>query len=216
MSTLTDGGRAKPDGDQMRRYGRLGGVLFLAGSLATLPSSLLLDPWPGSEILFLTALGAVTGLVCMRLPWQRFPEWSLHLLIAVGSVEVALVTGFVDPSYRALYFIVFVFAALVLPTRQDVVAQLLLILALLLNPLTHDADSQERLRLALLVTPALLITGGTVRYLKETLERREAANRAFARQTIELAIRLRRQPDPEDRRRAAEVAELERAVERLR
>jgi hypothetical protein len=61
-----------------------------------------------------------------------------------------------------------------------------------------------------------VIVAGAVRYMRETVEARERASRAFAREAIELAIRLRRGTPGVEGERAAELADLERAVERLR
>jgi hypothetical protein len=201
---------------QQLGYGRLGALLFGAATLSTLPAAFLLEPVPGGDIALVTGMGVVTGLVCWIVPWQRMPSWSLDLLTTVGTLEVLLVSHAVDGSYRLLYALVVVFAALALPTRARVVAQVAIVLLALAEPVTHDVGAREHANTALLFAPVLVIVAGTVRYLRETLETRDRASRAFAREAIELAIRLRRGTPGGEQQRSAELADLERAIERLR
>lgn len=200
----------------MMRYGRLASLLFVAGAIMTLPSAFLLDPVPGFEIVFITGLALVSGAVCWVLPWDRLPGWALDTLCTVGTLEIALVCGIVDGDYRVLYFVVVAFAAFALPSRARVAAQLALIVVALAQPLEADPFGRESVRIALLWAPVAIIVATAVRFLRETLERREQASRAFAREAIELAIRLRRGTSGREDERAAELADLERAVERLR
>ena len=203
--------------EQRTRYGRLAALLFGAGALTTLPASVLLEPVPGPEILLITALGVASAIVCWHLPWERLPGWSLDAVTAAGTLEVLIVCHVVDDTYRLLYFVVVAFAALVLPTRERVLIQLVLVVLALVEPTTHDDGlGREHARIALLFAPVILIVAGTVRYLRETLESRERASRAFAREAIELAIRLRSGTPARDRQHAHDLVELEKAVERLR
>jgi hypothetical protein len=209
-------GTAARERNQQRRYGRLGGLLFGAAALSTLPAALLLEPVPGADILLVTVLGVSSGIICWFVPWERMPNWSLDVLTTVGTLEVLLACHVVDATYRLLYALVVVFAALALPTRGRVVAQVVIVLLALAEPVTHDAGAREHARVALLFAPVLVIVAAAVRYLRETLEMRDRASRAFAREAIELAIRLRRGTPGGEHRRSAELADLERAVERLR
>jgi hypothetical protein len=202
--------------DQRRRYGRLGAVLFAAGALGTLPAAFLLEPVPGAEILLVTALGGVSAIVCWFLPWTRLPGWTFDALAVAGTLEILLVCHVVDETYRVLYFVVVVFAALALPTRQRVAAQFGVVVLALAEPITHETGGQEHARILLLYTPALVTVTIAVRYLRETLEQRERSSRAFAREAIQLAIRLRRGTAGRELERNADLEELERAVEELR
>jgi len=202
--------------EQQRRYGRLGALLFAAGAIGTLPAAFLLEPVPGAEVLLVTALGLTSGLICWFLPWARMPNWSIDLLATAGTLEVLLVAHLVDETYRVLYFAVVVFAALALPTRRRVAIQFGLVVLALAEPITHETGGREHARILLLFTPALVIVAVAVRYLRETLEQRERASQAFAREAIQLAIRLRRGTSGREAERAADLAELERAVEKLR
>jgi len=204
------------DRGQQGGYGRLGALLFGAGALTTLPAAFLLEPVPGSDIALVTVLGVASGIICWFVPWERMPSWSLDVLTTVGTLEVLLACHVVDATYRVLYALVVVFAALALPTRGRVVAQVVIVLLALAEPVTHDVGSREHARVALLFAPVLAIVAAAVRYLRETLEMRDRASRAFAREAIELAIRLRRGIPGGEHRRSAELADLERAVDRLR
>jgi len=201
---------------QQRQYGRLAALFFGAGSLATLPAGLLLEPVPGTELLLGTLMGLVSAVVCWFIPWERLPDWSLDVLTAAGTLEVLLVCNLIDESYRLLYALIVAFAALALPTRGRVVIQVAIVFAALFEPVVHEEGARESARMALLFAPVLAIVAGAMRYLRETLETRDRASRRFAREAIELAIRLRRGTPGGEHRRSAELAELERAVERLR
>lgn len=210
---MTDG-EAPLERESSARYGRVAGLLFITGALATMPAALLLDPFPGVEILLVTALGVVSGAACLWLPWERMPPWCLDALAAAGTAEILLVCYVVDETYRLLYFVVAVWAAVALPSRARVGAQIGLIVTALVVPVVYEADASEQLRIALLSAPVVVIVTAAVRYLAESLERRERASRAFAREAITLAIRLRR-GTPGGEERQAELADLKRALERL-
>lgn len=203
------------DRESAARYGRVAGLLFVTGALATLPAAFLLDPFPGVEILLVTALGVISGAVCLALPWERMPSWSLDLLAVAGTAEILLVCTVVDESYRLLYFVVAVWSAVALPTRARVAVQIGLIVIAFLVPVIYEVDASEQLRIALLAAPVVAIIAAAVRYLGEMLDRRERASRAFAREAITLAIRLRRGTPGREEERRAELADLQRALERL-
>jgi hypothetical protein len=203
------------DPQQQVRYGRLAALLFTAGGIGTLPAAFLLENGRGREILLLTVYALVTGAVCWFLPWRRLPGFSLDLVAIVGTLDVLLVSYLVDQSYRVLLFVVVVFAALALPTRPRVVAQVGVVFLALALPIATESDAQEQARILLLWAPCVVIVAAAVRYLRETLERRERASRAFAREAIELAIRLR-PVTPGHEARDRELVDLRRAVDRLR
>jgi hypothetical protein len=201
---------------QQRRYGRVGALLFGAATLGTLPTALLLEPVPGTELLAMAALGLGSAVACWLIPWERLSPWSLDAVGVVGTLEVLLVCHLIDETYRLLYTLPVVFAALALPTRRRVVVQVGLVLLALAEPTLHASGARESARIALLFAPVLVIIACAVRYLRETLEARERSSRAFAREAIELAIRLRRGIPGGEHQRSAELADLERAIERLR
>ncbi len=183
-----------------RRYGRLAGYLFAFGSLSTLPASLLLEPRPPGEVYLMTIVAVLSGLACLRIPWERVPPRWMAWIPAIGTLEIAIVCGLVDPAYSLLYFVVIVYAALALPTRVELALQLAIAGLALVAPVIYDPDSgREHVRIALLELPVLVIVAGAVRYLKELLEVREAADREFASEAIELAQRIRGPIPGEDR-----------------
>jgi hypothetical protein len=204
------------DPEQQRRYGRLAALLFAAGSLGTLPAAFLLDPVPEVAVLLVTALGLASAAVCWSLPWQRLPSWTLDLAATAGTLEIALVCEVVDETYRVLYFVIVAFAALALPSRERMFLQVGVVFLALAVPILTEENDRESARIVLLWAPCFLIVGAAVRYLRETLESRERSSRAFAREAIELAIRLRRGTPGAADERSRELAELEQAIKRLR
>jgi hypothetical protein len=204
------------EGRQQRRYGRVAALLFGAGALGTLPAGLLLEPVPDAELLAGTAIGLASAGACWFIPWGRLSPWALDAVTLAGTLEVLLVCHLIDETYRVLYALPVVFAALALPTRRRVVVQVALVLLAVAEPITHAAGARESARILLLLAPVLVIVACAVRYLRETLESREISSRAFAREAIELAIRLRRGTPGGEHQRSAELADLERAIERLR
>jgi hypothetical protein len=203
------------DARQQRRYGRVGALLFGAASLSAVPSGLLLEPVPGFELIVALALGLASAAACWFIPWERLSTWSLDVVCVAGTLEVLLVCHLIDETYRVLYTLPVVFAALALPTRRRVVVQVAFVLLALTEPILHATGVQDSARIALLFAPVLVIVACAVRYLRETLEARERSSRAFAREAIQLAIRLRRGTPGGEHQRTAELADLERAIDRL-
>ena len=203
------------DARQQRRYGRVGALLFGAASVSAVPAGLLLEPVPGFELIVALILGLASAAACWLIPWERLSSWTLDAVCVVGTLEVLLVCHIIDETYRVLYTLPVVFAALALPTRRRVVVQVALVLLALTEPIVHESGVQEAIRISLLLAPVLVIVACAVRYLRETLEARERASRAFAREAIELAIRLRRGTPGGEHTRSAELSDLERAIDRL-
>ena len=73
---------------ERRRLGRLGAVLFMAGSLTAIPTGLLLEPPPKLIDHVVSAIGFSLGLALIWLPWERVsPAW-LHFFPLAGTIIV--------------------------------------------------------------------------------------------------------------------------------
>jgi hypothetical protein len=106
-------------------------------------------------------------------------------------------------DYAFFYVITATYAALALPHRRQLAVYMALLTAVLLAPLVYDDAFKEQLHHILVTLPVLFISVFAVRYLRETLLARERMYRGFAREAIELALRIRRssaggEPGPDD------------------
>jgi hypothetical protein len=176
-----------------RRYGRLAGALFIVGAVATVPSSLLLEPEPPDAMFVLAGVAVACGVVCLLVPWERLSTAWLHVVPLAATVLVAAAMEIGHLSYGFLLVFVAVFAAYAFPDTRHLVAHLALMSAtLLLAPLYESELAREAVRNALIAVPTLALTAGTVHYINGQLERRERHARALATEAIEISTRLRR------------------------
>ncbi len=163
--------------------GRVAGLLFLAGSLTLVPSTLLLAPRPAMWVYSLTLLGVISGVLCLRLPWGRLsPRW-LEAVPAVATVEVFLVVlalGGDGGLYAPLSVLVAVFAAYALRRRAAITIQVgVLVIALLAAAIAVGAAG-ERLVPVVVSIPILCIAAAVVAHLRERLEAGQDAYRRLA------------------------------------
>lgn len=179
------------DGDERRRLARLAGILLIVGSVTALPAGLLLDPAPEPYEHIVATLGAITGAVIFRLPWERLSSVWLHVLLVLGTLEVLMGVIVFSETYALFYSLVAMYAAYVVRERTALVLYLMFFETVLLAPLVFGGATREEAHVALLVTPVIFITAVVVRYLRETLELREQAYRDFAIEAVGLAERIR-------------------------
>src|SRR5688500_13162928 len=88
--------------------GRIAGVLFMCGAVASFPAGQVLDYAEGRDGIYATNLLALaTGLICLALPWRRLPFWASHVIPPLAAVEVmlAVVVGGEHGSVYAWYFV---------------------------------------------------------------------------------------------------------------
>jgi diguanylate cyclase (GGDEF)-like protein len=166
---------------ERRRYGRVAGMLFILGSLGTVPSLLVREPPIEPTIFLFTLLACASGAICFLIPWERAtPAW-FHALTAAATLEVALVTGLADRAFEWFYVFVAVYAGYVFSSRRAIAAHLALVAAALLAPGVYDPDSANHaLFSGLIGIPSLVIAAVIVAYLRERLEARESAYRGLA------------------------------------
>jgi diguanylate cyclase (GGDEF)-like protein len=178
-------GRLSDEDDRRRTAGRLGGALFCAAAAVSLLSALTFDPRPRTWVFVLMALALAAGLVCLRLPWERFPDPALHLVPLSGTLVVTAAIAGTDGRntiYTWLYVMTVIMVAYSFRSRSVIAAYLVLVCAGSAVPLLDPAAStNETLRNLLVSLPSLAIAAGAVTYLCERLEARRNAYEQLAR-----------------------------------
>ena len=166
--------------------GRLAGVLFAAGSLASVPVNLLFEaPAVEPRAYLITAVGVLSGVICLLIPWDRVAAWWLHLVPVVAALEVVLTMwGVGEHALAYLWFLAFVavFVAFAFDTRRDVTLHLGFVIAAALYPFaTAATDRANTLAATLICVPILLVATGVIVYLRERLT---AANERLSDEAI--------------------------------
>jgi diguanylate cyclase (GGDEF)-like protein len=164
----------------MPRYGLMAAALLIVGGLAAIPNNLL-HHHP-SQTYLLVALAVASGGICLLIPWQRLPRSSLHVVCAVGSIEVLLSVWFGDPIFAWYYVFIVIFAAYAFPTRTEVALQLGFAILLMLAPSVFSYDGDQHPLADLVVqVPSLILAAIVVVALREQLERSREAYRFLSR-----------------------------------
>jgi diguanylate cyclase (GGDEF)-like protein len=165
--------------------GRLAGVLFAAGSLASVPVNLMFQPAVDERAYLITVVGVLSGLICLCIPWDRIGALWLHLVPVVAALEVVLTMWGVGQHAQAyLWFLAFVavFVAFAFDTRRDVALHLAFVIAAAMYPLvTADVDRANVLAGTLICVPILLVATGVIVYLRERLS---AVNTLLAEEAV--------------------------------
>jgi diguanylate cyclase (GGDEF)-like protein len=165
----------------MQRNGRLAGFLFIGGSLAAIPVRLFLDPQPETWTYLFPALGLLSGLVCLAVPWERLTETALHVVAVVAIVQIALGVAFIDQILNYLYFFVAVYVGLAFNSLRVIVGYAGLITAALLAPLVYDDyPARETLLWAVALGPGIVITATVIGWLTNRLEQSRQAYRRLS------------------------------------
>jgi len=179
-----------------RRYGRVAGVLFVVAALATLPAALEFGQSSRVAIYVTTLVAVCSGLICLVLPWERLPSFSLHVIPIVAGLEVSAVIQATDPAGGVLFVLVAVFAAYAFASRAQIAAQLTLIGLFLFAPLLYDPGAHSStIHHALLEFPTIVLVAGLVAYLHERAEAQEETLRRFAGEAIDIAAGMAGDPE---------------------
>ena len=176
---------AASDADRRLLLGRIAGVLFLAGSLTSLPANQMLsDPRPAGWIHLINACGMLAGLACLAVPWRRLGDGCLHALPFVASTLVSLTL--VAMKVHAGVFVPFYMLAAICTgyffRDRRVIAFHLGVLIATFGAVSavnspHDADWLVRV---LVASPSILVAAGVVAWLREGVERTQAELHALA------------------------------------
>jgi diguanylate cyclase (GGDEF)-like protein len=123
----------------------------------------------------ITALGVVSGLICVLIPWDRRSEYAFRAIPAIASVEVAITMWGVETQSEAfVWFLVFVvvWTAYALDERRAIGVNIALALLVAWYPValaTPGADRANEVAETLIAVPILLVAAGVVVFLRERL-----------------------------------------------
>ena len=158
-----------------RAIGRIAGILFSAGGLATVPAYRLMEnPTPPAAVNLLPLLAFLSGILCFAVPWDRLrPAW-FHLVPAAGTAEVAFsvwALGVHGDVVSFFYVFVVVFAALAFRDRLSVAGHVVLASVALAAPMLYMPESaRDNLVRTMVALPTLVVAAAVVVFLRERLE----------------------------------------------
>jgi diguanylate cyclase (GGDEF)-like protein len=162
--------------DQIARRivtGRLAGILFIVGALASIPANLLFrHPQVGVLNHVLVAVALVSGLGCLLAPWERIPEGIFHVVPVMASAEVALTVWAVGPHgpvYEWFFVLVAVFAAYAFESRRAIVAHMSFCTAAAALPFLYREGTVDQIARVGVLMPMLWVATAVVMHLREGL-----------------------------------------------
>lgn len=165
--------------------GRLAGILFIVGALASIPANLLFrHPSVGVLNHALVALALVSGLGCLLAPWERISERVFHAVPVLAVGEVALTVwavGVHGPVYEWFYVLVAVFSAYAFESRRAIVAHMTLCTLAAALPFLYRADTIDQIARVGVMMPMLWVATAVVMHLREGLVARQRELAELAR-----------------------------------
>jgi diguanylate cyclase (GGDEF)-like protein len=165
---------------------RLAGLLFIVGSLSTIPGTFLLEDEFETWMYAFTALGVASGLICFVIPWWRIGESWLQVVPVVAIAEVAVSVAVTHFVFSYLYFFIALYVGLVFPQQRRMAPYLALLLVSLLVPLSYeDEPLGDAMLWALALAPGVVLTAVVVGRLTSGLE---ASREAYRRLSGEDAL----------------------------
>jgi len=156
--------------------GRLAGVLFIVGGLASIPANLMFDTGIGLLNHVMVAIALASGVACLLAPWDRIPEPVFHAVPVLASAEVALTVWAVGPHgpvYEWFFVLVAVFTAYCFESRRAVAAHLSLSTAAAALPLLYRENTVEQLARIGVMMPMLWVATLVVMHLREGMLARQ-------------------------------------------
>ena len=168
-----------------RAIGRIAGILFSAGGLATVPAYRLMeDPTPPAAINLLPLLALLSGILCFMVPWDRLRGSWFHLVPAVAAAEVGFSVWALGPHGNVVsffYVFVVVFAALAFRRRTFVASHVVFASLALAAPIVYMPDhARDNLVRTVVALPTLVVAAAVVVFLRERLELGNEAMRRLA------------------------------------
>jgi diguanylate cyclase (GGDEF)-like protein len=154
--------------------GRLAGMLYLVGSLATVPvHQLWVDGVPDRAYAF-TVLGVISGLITLAIPWGRLGELAFTLIPTIATIEIAgTMWALGSQSEAFVWFLVFivVWTAYALESRLMIALNMGLAITVAWYPvlLSEAGDRPNEIAETLIAVPILLVAAGVVVMLREHL-----------------------------------------------
>ncbi len=153
----------------------MAGVLFLVGSLATIPVHQLWQPGVPDRVHVITALGVLSGALSLFVRWDRLGERWLRAVSPVATVEVAITMWGVGTQSEAfVWFLVFVavWTAYALDERHAIALNVAFVVLVAWYPVwlaAPGADRANETAETLIAVPILLVAAGVVVFLRERL-----------------------------------------------
>lgn len=162
--------------------GRIAGMLFIAGAVASAPANQLLsNPEPGWHMHLINVLALVSGIVCLLVPWERLPDSALHLIPVVATGEIVLTVsalGVHGEVYLWYFVLGAVFTGYAFRRRWQIAMHMAIAGAGFVSTAVFSFGwDQDALVRALVAVPTLWVAAGVVTWLREGLEEREAIAR---------------------------------------
>jgi diguanylate cyclase (GGDEF)-like protein len=130
---------------------RLGGALLIVTAVTSYATALLLGVHTTLAIDALSAVTAITGLVCLRDPSENVDDRWLFAVPLIAVVQVAVDVGLIDYVLTTLFLPIALYVALVFPSPRIAGAYLALIVVALLTPFTYSTGPTRDTALWLLV-----------------------------------------------------------------
>jgi diguanylate cyclase (GGDEF)-like protein len=157
--------------------GRLAGLLFIVGGLASIPANLLFrDPQVGALNHVLVAVAIVSGLGCLLVPWDRVSPKVFHAVPILAAAEVALTVwavGVHGPVYEWFYVLVAVFAAYAFESRRAIAFHMTVFTVLACLPVLYRANTTAEVARMGVLVPMLWVATTVVAHLREGLVARQ-------------------------------------------
>jgi diguanylate cyclase (GGDEF)-like protein/putative nucleotidyltransferase with HDIG domain len=168
---------AEAAADRRSLLGRIAGILFMSGAIASAPANQLLsDPEPVMRAVYATdALALVSGLIALLLPWRRLPDWAMHLIppIATAEIVVAVWAGGAHGSVFAWYFILgAIYVGYAYQRRRDVAIHIGVVTSGMVASalLTVHADHDALVR-TIVGGPTIIVGAGVIAWLREGMDK---------------------------------------------
>ena len=120
------------DAQHRRTLGRLAGVLFIMGGVLAIPADLAMATPSVPATVLLTLMGVLTGVICLRVPWDRLAASWLQVVAAAATIEVTVSTvvdGRHGSVLNCFYVLVATAIAYAFRERRMIAGQLALIVA---------------------------------------------------------------------------------------
>jgi hypothetical protein len=184
---------------------------LIVGALAAFPAGLVLEPPPDPAEYLPVVAALLTGIVTFFLPWHRLsPAW-IHVVLVLASIEIAVATAVLSDDFAFYYVVIGTYVAFVIRDQRVFAAYIAMLFALALFApfLQPDEERSEQVHHILVTAPVFIIAVAIVRYLHNTLDRRQDDYRRFAFEAVTLAERIR------GRAEGGEDADLEERLDRL-
>jgi diguanylate cyclase (GGDEF)-like protein len=168
-----------------RVIGRIAGILFVAGGLATLPAySLMENPSPPAAANLLPFLAFASGMACFVIPWDRLRPALFQLIPVFATFEVGLSVWALGPHGNVVswfYVFIVVFAALAFSSHAQVAAHVAFASVAFSTPIAyaHEAARDNLVR-TLVALPTLVVAAAVVAFLRERLESGQETMRRVA------------------------------------